>query len=266
MANFESKRNVAYATGPPGNAVHPGSPGTLFGQPIAEPLRHLIGQYPAPGRLSESHLRRFKASNRAKEFTKGSILFEQGELPRGVFVVLDGRVKMSVTSSEGRTLVMGFFGPGSVIGLAANILGRINGATAEAFDLTYAIFVPRRDLLREIQTNATAAWQTAQLVSENCYFLMSKLGAIDLSESAAQVVARCLLGLIAQGANRDGELEQLHLSQETIAQMVGLSRETVSRLLSKLRRKGVLDWKRSDFVIRDRQALERIADSPEAAA
>lgn len=240
-------------------------PGTLFGEPIAEPLRQLIGQYPVPGRLNEYHLRRFRVSNRAKTIANGRILFEEGDIPGGVFVILEGRVKMSVTSPEGRTLVLGFFGPGSVIGLAANVLGRPNAATAETVAKTKAIFVPRRELLKEIQTNATAAWQIAQLISENCYFLMGKLGAVDLSESAPQVVARCLLGLVAQNSVHDGQPEQIDLSQETIAQMVGLSRETVSRLLSKLRRKGVLDWTRSDFIIRDRQALQRLAEFPGAA-
>lgn len=240
-------------------------PGTLFGEAIAEPLRHLIGQYPVPGRLNEYHLRRFRASNKARQFANGSILFEEGELPAGVFVIVDGRVKMSVTSPEGRTLVLGFFGPGSVIGLAANILGRPNAATAETVEKTKAIFTPRRELLREIQTNAAAGWQIAQLVSENCYFLTGKLGAVDLSESAPQMVARCLLGLIAHHTTHDGQPEQIDLSQETIAQMVGLSRETVSRQLSKFRRRGVLDWTRSDFIIRDRRALERLAEFPGAA-
>lgn len=265
MPKLERPRNVT-ATGPPEIAVRPTAAGTLFGHPIAEPLRHFAGQYPLPGRLNEHHLRRLAASNNARTYAEHTILFKEGELPNGVFVVLSGRVKMSITSSEGRMLVLGFFGPGSVIGLAANLLGRANGASAEAVETTDAIFVPRRELLREIQTNATAAWQIAQLVSENCVFLMGKLRAVDLSESAPQMVARCLLGLIANRPNHDGELEQLHLSQETIAQMVGLSRETVSRQLSQLRRKGILDWKRTDFIIRDRRALERLADTPEEAA
>jgi CRP/FNR family cyclic AMP-dependent transcriptional regulator len=265
MPRTQRPRNVT-PTGPPVTKAHPTAAATLFGQPIAEPLRHLFGHYPIPGRLSEFHLRRFRASNRAKVFVERNILFKEGELPIGIFVILEGRVKMSMTSSEGKTLVLGFFGSGSVIGLAANILGRLNGATAEAVETTGAIFVPRRELLGEIQANATAAWQIAQLVSENCFFLMSKLRTVDLSESAPQMVARCLLGLIAHGATHDGELEQLHLSQEAIAQMVGLSRETVSRQLSRLREKGMLDWKRTDFIIHDRQALERLADNPEEAA
>ncbi len=55
---------------------------------------------------------------------------------------------------------------------------------------------------------------------------------------------------------------KLDLSQEAIAQMVGLSRETVTRLLARLQKRHILNWKRSGLVIRDRSALEKLADLP----
>jgi DNA-binding Lrp family transcriptional regulator len=85
--------------------------------------------------------------------------------------------------------------------------------------------------------------------------------AVDLSQSGVQKLARCLLGLLDQNpSSSEGAAPKLGLSQETLAQMVGLSRETVARLLSRLRRRCVVDWKRSGLVIRDRSALERLAD------
>ncbi len=239
---------------------------TVFGQPIAEPLRHFVGRYPYPARLNEFHLRRLRASNRAKLFGKGSVLFEEGTLPSGAFVVVEGRVKESLTSSQGKTLVFGFFGPGTALGLAATVLGRPHIATAEAVQETSAVFVPRRELIREMQSNPMAAWHVAQIVSESCCFLSAKIGTVELADSATQKMARCLLGLMGQNASGDGEPAHLDLNQETIAQMVGLSRETASRLLSRFRRKGLLNWTRSDCVIRNRRALERLADFPQAVA
>jgi CRP/FNR family cyclic AMP-dependent transcriptional regulator len=194
---------------------------------------------------------------------KGTVLFEEGATPEGAYVVLDGRVKLSVNSAQGKALVLGFFGAGAIIGLAAAILGRPHVSTAETIQATSAVFVPRSELLEELRTLPLAAWQAAQLVSENCYFLLTKMATVELSESAQQKMARCLLGLLNQNSAHDGAHVELNLSQETIAQMVGLSRETVSRLLSRLRRKGVLDWTRSDFIIRNRLALEKLADLPE---
>lgn len=89
---------------------------------------------------------------------------------------------------------------------------------------------------------------------------------VELSESAQQELARCLLGLLNHHSADHGAHVELNLSQETIAQMVGLSREMVSRLLSPLRRKVGLHWTRSDFIVRNRRALEKLADLPEFVA
>lgn len=238
--------------------------GTFLGEPIVNPLGHLSARYPFPARLNCHYIAKLKTSNNSTAFSKGTILYEEGERSIGVYVILEGCAKLSVNSSQGKTLVLGFFGPGTILGLAAAILGRTHAATAEIVRPTKVLFVSRKELVREMQEDATAARQAAELVSEACYFILSKMRVVELSQSAGQKLARCLLGLLAHNTAAEGETTpELHLSQETIAQMVGLSRETVTRLLSRLRRKHVLEWKRSGLVIRDRSALEKLADFSE---
>lgn len=232
--------------------------GTLFGQPVMDPLGHLNAHYPFPACLNEHHLAKLKTSNLGRSFPKGAILFREGEKPTGVYVVLEGSAKISVNSAQGKTLVLGLFGPGTILGLAAAVLGRTHATTAEILKPTKVLFVPRKDLVREIRGDATAARQTAELVSEACYFTLDKVRTVGLSQSADQKLARCLLGLLAH--NQSGETP-LELGEETIAQMLGLSRETVSRRVSRFRRDGILDWERSRLVIQDKGALERLAGS-----
>ena len=240
--------------------------GTLFGEPVIDPLGHLGARYPFPARLNEHYLAKLRASNIGTSFSKGAILYQEGEKTTGVYVVLEGRAKLSVNSAQGKTLVLGIFGPGTILGLAAAILGRTHPTTAEVQTPTKVLFVPRLELVREMHGDATVARQAAQLVSETCYFILGKMRAVDLSQSAVQKLARCLLGLLDQNpSSSEGAAPKLGLSQETLAQMVGLSRETVTRLLSRLRRRCVVDWKRSGLVIRDRSALERLADFSDTA-
>ena len=239
----------------------------MFGRPIIDPLGHLNAHYPFPARLNEHYLAKLKASNLGTLFSKGAILFREGEKPTGVYVVLEGRAKASVNSPQGKTLVLGFFGPGTILGLAAAILGRTHAATAEVMKPTKVLFVPRKELVGEIKNDATAARQAAELVSEICYFILGKMKAVALAQSAGQKLARCLLGSLARDTGSGDETPpKLDLSQETIAQMIGLSRETVTRLLSRLRKRRILDWKRSELVIRDRNALEKLANLSETAA
>ena len=241
--------------------------GVLFGEPIIVPLGHLSAHYPFPARLNEHYVAKLKASDVGTSYSKGAILFEEGEKPTGVYVVLEGRVKLSISSAQGKTLLLGFFGPGTILGLAAAILGRNHAATAEIVKQTEVVFVSRKELVREMQGDATVARQVAELVSEVCYFFLGKMRVVDLSQSAGQKLARCLLGLLAHNTSSSGETpSKLDLSQETIAQMVGLSRETVTRLLSRFRKRRILDWKRSGLVIRDTRALEKLADFSETAA
>jgi CRP/FNR family transcriptional regulator len=234
--------------------------GTLFGQPVTDPLGHLDSHYPFPACLNKRHLARLKTSNLARFLPKGAILFREGERSTGVYVVLEGSAKISVNSAQGKTLVLGLFGPGTILGLAAAILGRTHAATAEVLKPIEVLFMPRKDLVREIRGDATAARQTAELVSEACYFTLDKMRTVDLSQSADQKLARCLLRLLAHGQGRETPLK---LGEETIAQMVGLYRETVSRLISRFRRARILDWEGSRIVIQDKRSLEKLADFSE---
>ena len=179
----------------------------------------------------------------------------------GVYVVLEGRAKLSVNSAQGKTLVLGFFGPGTILGLAAAILGRTHVVTAEIMKPTKILFVSRKELAKEMQGNVTAARQAAELVSEACYFVLGKIRAVDLSQSAGKSLLAASLDCFPTIRSYSEQAAyKLDLSQEAIAQMVGLSRETVTRLLARLHKRGILNWKRSGLVIRDRNALEKLAD------
>ncbi len=247
--------------------LHRRKDGTLFGGSIIDPLGHVRAHYPFPARLNDRHVTTLKASHLWTSFSKGETLFEEGASVTGVYIVLEGRAKLSINSAQGKTLVLGFFGPGTILGLATAILGCNHVATAEILKPAKVVFVPRKDITREMRVDAMAALQVAELVSEEWYFILGKICAVDLSQSAGQKLARCLLGLQPQATSSGDEaLAKLDLSQEAIAQMVGLSRETVTRLLGRFHARNILDWRRSGIVIRDRSALEKLADFSEAVA
>ena len=234
----------------------------LFGQAPEDVVGHVSARYPFHARLSGHHIAKLKALRVARVYRQGALLFRETERSTGVYVVLAGSVKLSLTSAQGKTFLLGFFGPGSVLGLPAAILGRAHATTAEVFQPAEIIHIPRKELRRVVQGNATAARQAAELVSEACYFLMSKMAAIELSKSASQRLARCLLGVLAHNSNGEAP-RMLPISQETISQMVGLSRETVARILSRFRERGILNRQRSGFIVQNQLALEKIADFPD---
>lgn len=190
---------------------------------------------------------------------KGATFFAQGGKPEGIFLLVAGSVKLSMSSSDGRTLILGFLGPGTVLGLAATILGRTHESTAETVEAVTAVFVPRLAFLKLVQERPRTTFEVAELLSERCKELLNELRTIGLCESAQQRLATFLLGLRAQSKENGGYIRLPGASQEDLAQMVGLSRETASRVLTRLKKRRVLDWKRSTLVVRDWGALQKLA-------
>jgi CRP-like cAMP-binding protein len=235
---------------------------SLLAKPARVPRDYVSGRIPFLARLDRRCLARVKASTLGAFYKSGTVLFAEEHRPDGVYVILEGRAKLTVSSRNGKSLALGFFGPGTVLGLEGAVLGWPYMATAEIVEPAKAAFMTRRDLLRHLGRSEEAALEAAELVSETCYFLLSRIKANELSESAQEKLVRFLLEVHPERSGPDGETRlKLDLSQEAIGQMIGTSRETVARLLSRLKKRGVLDWGRSKIIIRDRGALEKLAES-----
>jgi CRP/FNR family transcriptional regulator, cyclic AMP receptor protein len=230
-------------------------------QPVRKIAGHVRSRFSFPAWPGTHDIDRLAALGIAKTFPKGTLLCKVGDKSEGVYVVLEGRVKLSLTSSSGKELVLAFYGPRTVVGLPAAVLNRTHQVAVETLMPTNVAFITRKKLVAQMQEPAAARW-VADLACDNWCSLFSHIAAMAFSQSADQKLAHNLLRLIARDSSRDGESVHLDMTQETMGQMVGLSRETVSRSLSRLRKKGVLDWTRSEFVIRDRRALEILGSLP----
>lgn len=188
-------------------------------------------------------------------------LYAQGQTPRSVLMLLEGTVKLSVYSPQGRTFCLGFCGPQEFLGIAAAILRKRYETSAEAVVRTKAIVAPREAFLHLLQENAHLSFEAASLLSQERFHLLNGMGRIALSESARQRLAEFLLTQCRdEGAGANFRASRV--TGETVAQMVGLSRETVSRLLSDFRKQGVVDVTRSMLTVRDWTGLRRLAGDP----
>lgn len=231
---------------------------SLLAKPVRKPGECAVGQHPSLGRLGRQCLARVKAAIVGTSYDKGTVLFSQEELPKGVYLILEGSVRLSISSSNGRSLVLGLFGPGTALGLEGTILGWPHMVTAEVVEPAKLAFMERQDLLRHLIHRENAAFEAAELASETCYFLMRRIQALQLSESAEEKLLWFLSGLRPEP---EEQALRLHVTQEAVAQMIGSSRETVARLLSRLKRKRILDWKRSTLIIRNLDTLRKYTEA-----
>ncbi len=193
----------------------------------------------------------------AATYPKGATLFVEGQSPRGVFILCSGKVKLSTSSADGRSLILRISEPGEVLGLPATVTGKPYELTADVTEPTQANFISRADFLLFLREHGEAALRVAQQLGETYHSAIAEMRTIGLSHSAAEKLARFLLNLSANHDEAKGELK-LTLTHEEIAQMIGASRETVTRLFADFKKKQLLQVKGSTVIIKNKAGLESV--------
>ena len=207
-------------------------------------------------------VQRLAAITSAAAYPKGATLFVEGQPPRGVFILCSGRVKLSTSSADGRSLILRISDPGEVLGLPATVTGKPYELTADVFEATQANFISRQDFLAFLRDHGEAALRVAQQLGETYHSAIAEMRSIGLSHSAGEKLARFLLDFTTEHQHGKSEMKlTLTLTHEEIAQMIGASRETVTRLFSDFKKRQLLQVKGSTVIIKDKTGLESLLGS-----
>lgn len=192
-------------------------------------------------------------------YPAGAILFMEKQDPRGVFVLCEGQVKLSISSSCGKTLILRIAKPGEILGLIAVMSGMPYEVTAETLYPSQVSFLRREDFLRFVNKHPEAyhklVGQLSSLYSGAC----EQLRTVGLSSSAPEKLARLLLDWA--GAGKDSKPVpqiKMPLTHEEIASLIGTTRETVTRTLSDFKGRKLVSLQGSTLRICDRPTLETI--------
>jgi CRP/FNR family transcriptional regulator len=209
--------------------------------------------------LPDASVKALSTITSSASYPKGATLFVEGQPARGVFILCSGRVKLSTSSADGKTLILRISEPGEVLGLPATVTGSCYELTADVIEPAQANFISRNEFLNFLKENGEAALRVAQQLGETYHAAVSEMRTIGLSHSAGEKLARFLLEWAANYPEEKGQIRiKLTLTHEEIAQMIGSSRETVTRLLADFRKKQLLQVLGSTLVIKNKAALESI--------
>ncbi len=204
-------------------------------------------------------LKTFSAISHQTTYPSDATLFVEGQNPRGVFLLCSGKVKLSTSSRDGKVLILKMAGPGEMLGLSAVISGTEYELTAETAMPCQVNFVPREPLLDLLQRHGEAGLRSAQALSREFQSAYRDIHDLILARSSAGKLAKLLLSWTPPSGNNTKEIRvRSGLTHEEMAQMIGASRETVTRLLSDLRKKQLIRLEGSTLVIRNRVALEAL--------
>jgi CRP/FNR family transcriptional regulator, cyclic AMP receptor protein len=211
-------------------------------------------------RFSRGVLRSMDEASHHTIMPEGAVLFVEGQAPRGVFILCSGVVKLSTASKEGKVLILKQSEAGEVLGLSAAISGTNYEMTAETASACQLNFIGRGDLMNLLQSESEVGVRSAMWLSREFQGAYRDIHDLVLARSSSGKLARLLLSCAPPGLQPSQELHlRSVMTHEEMAQRIGSSRETVTRLLTELKKKRLIRLEGATLVIRDRSGLEALA-------
>lgn len=236
----------------------PGAPSSqATTEPRADTLAErvaLLGRAPLLRRLPEEALARLAGSARLRAMRRGETLFRRGDPGTGLLLVVRGRIRISVPSSEGRDGVLNLVRAGEVVGEIALLDGHPRTADAIADTDGEVMLLERRDLLHLIEENGALALGLMEVLCERLRQTSAQVEALMFQEAGPRI-ARALLQLASVQ-----RLASVAVTQKQLGEMAGTSRESANRTLKAWEARGLVSLVPGRVTLRDEAAIRAIAE------
>ncbi|MBK9153072.1 MAG: Crp/Fnr family transcriptional regulator [Chloracidobacterium sp.] len=225
----------------------------------------IVCDWRSPGffcHLPEDVLKKFGSLKITHAYPKGTVLFIEGQEANGIYVLCEGKIKLTTYSEDGRSMILRVAEPGEALGLSASVAGHDYECTAQAITDCQVNFVRTSDLLRFFAEHSEAAFNAIRDLSVVYHKAHLKVCSLGLASSVSDKLARLLLDWFEHSAElREGTAFSMEFTHEEIAEMIGTSRETVTRLLKIFRTQQLITLEKSKLFIPDRRRLEAVIGS-----
>jgi CRP/FNR family cyclic AMP-dependent transcriptional regulator len=209
--------------------------------------------------LSQDSIAALNKIKHAAVLPEHAVVLVEGQSPCGIFILCQGRAKLSTASRDGKTLIVRIAEAGEILGLHAVVTGAPYELTVETMQPCQLDFVGREDMLRFLKEHADACFHATEHLARDCSDAYGVVRTIGLSHSVSERFARFLLESAADGKVSNGAVRvRLAMTHEEISQLVGTSRETITRLLSEFRRNDMAELRGSTLIIHNHPALKNL--------
>jgi CRP-like cAMP-binding protein len=191
-------------------------------------------------------------------FDRGQIIFSEGDDGNGFYVVVSGRVKIFKLSPEGKEQILHIFGPGDPFGEVAVFAGQHFPANAEAMESSRIFFFPRESFSDLIKNNPSLALNMLAILSKRLRRFTNLIDDLSLKEVPGRLAAHLLY---LSGQAEGTEQLELNITKTQLASLLGTIPETLSRILGKMSKQGLIESDGRRIKILDHEALEELAES-----
>jgi CRP-like cAMP-binding protein len=221
----------------------------------------MLGKTELFGTLDDAGLAAIAARMRRAVFAPEQMIFARGDPGREIYLVVEGRVRLSILSSDGRELSFAHAGPGSIFGEIAALDGGPRTAGATAITRVGAMTLPQKALLDLIDSNAKLAGAAIRFVCARLRETDQRLEAIALHRIEVRLARLILSALKLQSPPAQGKAVtfDLGMSQGELALLIGASRPKVNIALALLEEMGAISRSGTSLAC-DVAVLESIAD------
>jgi len=212
-------------------------------------------------KLTPAALQDFQSMQFPSSYAANVVIFSEKDPAQGVYVVLEGEVKVSINSSDGRRLSLAIARKGEILGMASALAGSPYDVTAETLYPAKVAHIGRRDFLNFLTRHPEAYQAVIEELSRSVTRACDQLRTVGLSATAPEKLARLLLDWSDSGQATEcgGRRFRFSMTHEEIGEFIGASRETVTRTLSNFRHRRLVDFKGSMMTIPSRSALANYA-------
>jgi CRP-like cAMP-binding protein len=221
-----------------------------------EPTDRLLARLPLFEHIAAAPLRALAAQSKIVEARRGEILCGRGERMPGVIALASGTAKLALRNPTGEEKVVRFVGANETFGEASALRERPCPVDMVALTDLVAVVIPAPPLLRLLEQDSRFARNAVRLMADRFLALLGELEA-TVQHTAVQRLAGYLDTLPAQA--RERPIVRLPVSKTVLAARLGVTKETLSRLLRELSERGLISVQRREIEIRDRQGLEALS-------
>lgn len=219
--------------------------------------RQILKGTPLFAALDDAELSSLAAHCGIKAFSAGEVLFSEGQPCKGLYIVVDGRVRIFKTSLSGREHVLAVEGPGASVAELPVFDGGSYPASAAAMEATHALFVSRADLRAICLEKPEVSLKLLQVVGGRLRRLVGIIEELSFTTVRHRLISWLLRQAKAEGrATARGTVFALNLSHQELASQIGTVRELVSRNLARLQAQDFIEINGREITILNQEGLE----------
>jgi CRP/FNR family transcriptional regulator len=209
--------------------------------------------------LEADALHELERLKRSSGFSQGQVLFQEGQAAEHVMILCQGRAKLSVSSPEGKKIILSIAEPGEVLGLSSVIAEKPYEATAEALEPVQVNLIERKPFIEFLHRFQNVAVHAARELSEAQLRACNEVRLIGLAQSVPQKLAGLLLQWDEKNPKSRRGTVKLSLTHEEVGQLLGTSRETITRALADFKKKRIIAIRGVNIHILNSEKLRQAA-------